>query len=61
MSGYESPSPDAEMNPAEGPDAGLPDGGDATGGGDPGDPDAMGAEGSPQPGESTDDDTEEQR
>lgn len=32
MSGYESPTPDAELTPSEGPDAGLPDGGDATGG-----------------------------
>lgn len=60
MSGYESPTPDAEVTPSEGPDAGLPDGGDATGGGDPGDPDAMGADDSPQPGERPEDETTEE-
>lgn len=53
MSGYETPTPDDELTPSEGPDAGLPDG-DATGGGDPGDPDAMGADDSIQPGDDVD-------
>ena len=60
MSGYESPSPEDEVEGgamgaggAEAPDLTETDGGDATGGGSPGDQDAMGADDSPTPDELT--------